>query len=175
MEEFQRRDWFAVTQCDPYLAFAELALRERAQVARAAWGLHRMEGLALLVLEPDRWDAEVLDDLHLSVRHWLSDTISVWFAEGSAIRPADRPGAKPPFTATSHSEDAQRVVDAGRESTTSSSAISADHGDEPLTPPPSTSARTSDSHRLSREEIDMLLRESEAGLFESGRHRGEQP
>src|SRR5215510_1021765 len=63
---FAARDWFAVEQQDPYLAMAELCLRERAQVARSAWGLQRMELIALVVLQPAQWPQlqQLVDAVH---------------------------------------------------------------------------------------------------------------
>lgn len=74
---FAARDWFAVQQHDPYLAMAELCLRERTQAARAAWGLQRMEQIALVVLQPERW--QHLDELIAAVRRYLPNA-SAWMA-----------------------------------------------------------------------------------------------
>lgn len=74
---FAARDWFAVQQHDPYLAMAELCLRERTQAARAAWGLQRMEQIALVVLQPEHW--RHLDELIAAVRRYLPNA-SAWMA-----------------------------------------------------------------------------------------------
>lgn len=76
--QFAARDWFAVLQHDPYLAMTELCLRERAQTARSAWGLQRMEQLALVILGMERWDQA--DGLVDAVRANLP-AASVWQAD----------------------------------------------------------------------------------------------
>lgn len=83
---FAARDWFAIEQHDPYMAMAELCLRERAQVARAAWGLQRMEQTALVILEPGRWPN--LDELVRAMREYLPSA-TIWTASDSDITPLD--------------------------------------------------------------------------------------
>lgn len=51
-EALEERGWRYTEVADPVLAFAELALRERAQRARAAWGLPRAERIVLVIIEP---------------------------------------------------------------------------------------------------------------------------
>jgi len=99
---FAARDWFAIEQHDPYLAMAELCLRERAQVARAGWGLQRMEQIALVILEPERWPR--LDELVSAVNEYLPNA-TVWTATDSDVTPLNspdqadaRPAAAPPPT-----------------------------------------------------------------------------
>ena len=48
------RDWHVVQQSDAYLALAELCIRRRAMVSRAAWGLSGRESQALVIAEPDQ-------------------------------------------------------------------------------------------------------------------------
>ena len=48
------RDWHVVEQSDAYLALAELCIRRRAMVSRAAWGLSGRESQALVIAEPDQ-------------------------------------------------------------------------------------------------------------------------
>lgn len=48
------RDWHVVEQNDAYLALAELCIRRRAMVSRAAWGLSGRESQALVIAEPDQ-------------------------------------------------------------------------------------------------------------------------
>src|SRR5262245_42481345 len=68
---FAARDWFPILQHDPYLAFAELSLREQAQSSRAAWGLQRMEEIALVIVSTTVWPAEIVHDLASAVRSHL--------------------------------------------------------------------------------------------------------
>src|SRR4029453_18060577 len=74
---FAARDWFAVEQHDAYLAMAELCLRERAQVARSAWGLQRMELIALVVMHPEQWPQ--LQQLVNAV-HQFVPSATIWSA-----------------------------------------------------------------------------------------------
>jgi hypothetical protein len=55
--QFAARDWYAIQFHDPYLALAELCLREKSQISRDAWGLQRLEQISLVVLEPAMWSA----------------------------------------------------------------------------------------------------------------------
>ncbi len=48
------RDWHVVQQSDAYLALAELCIRRRAMISRAAWGLSGRESQALVIAEPDQ-------------------------------------------------------------------------------------------------------------------------
>src|SRR5262245_27517510 len=48
--------WLATAYHDPFLAFTELCLRERAQTSRAAWGLQRADKLAMVIVDPLRWN-----------------------------------------------------------------------------------------------------------------------
>lgn len=84
--EFQKRDWFAVVHHDPYLALADIALREKAQAARAAWGLQRIEGLALVVVDLQSWEESMVRDLCTAVRRWLP-AATLWSASDDRIEP----------------------------------------------------------------------------------------
>src|SRR5688572_1641165 len=81
-EAMSQRDWFPIEQHDPYLAMAELCLRERAQTARAGWGLQRMEHLALVIVEPSRWPA--LDSLIEAVGKYLT-LASIWLVKNDEL------------------------------------------------------------------------------------------
>lgn len=104
--QFAARDWFAIQVHDPHLALAELCLREKSQIGRAAWGLQRLERLGLVVLEPRHWQTAGvrLDDLTSTVKRFLPG-VSVWHvSDGQLIaryqpalevvapRPASTPG-----------------------------------------------------------------------------------
>ncbi len=171
--EFEKRDWFAIVHSDPYLAFAELALRERAQAARAAWGLQRMEGLALVVVEPERWPVALLDDLRRAVRRSLP-AASLWTASGDRIEPADSP---PPTTkATERLSKGDFTLGSRQPSevhalrgSTSASNVSENGSAEPdAVTETSDRAGLRDAGRLSREEIDMLLHENELDIEQPG-------
>lgn len=169
--EFEKRDWFAIVHSDPYLAFAELALRERAQAARAAWGLQRMEGLALVIVESERWPRPLLDDLRCAVRRSLP-AASLWTASGDRIEPAEAP-----LPATNATE--QRSTSAlglgphqppqlhAVRGNTSASNVSENGSAEPA-PETSDGAGVRDTGRLSREEIDMLLHDNELDIEPPG-------
>jgi hypothetical protein len=157
--EFQKRDWFAVVQHDPYLALAELALRERAQTARAAWGLQRMEGLALVVVEPARWPEASMRDLFSAVRRWLPPSVTIWTATEDRIERAAEPAAifaTEPATNASPDFDALIAALPRRPIASVSS-----NGEEAATTQPRANRAVSKPERLSREEIDMLLYEDE--------------
>jgi hypothetical protein len=162
---FAERDWFAIEQHDPYLALAELCLRERAQVARAAWGLQRLEQIALLILQPQRWPAPLADDLARAVRRCLPDalvyagddaqvTLYPEAGEGASFAGARSTLDQPATTVrTSGSASAPRgpqVHDLDDVAAVASQAPSARNDVQASAP---------SIERISRDEIDMLLRE----------------
>lgn len=165
--EFEKRDWFAIVQPDPYQALAELALRDRAQAARAAWGLQRMEGLALLVIEPERWPADMLGDLLATVRRCLPEA-TLWTASDNRIEPAAHATPTAPATPAptpnswaaliaEHEALQRRTSNVARFSDDSTSTA---HNHVAV--PQSVDAEAiRDAGRLSREEIDMLLHDGE--------------
>lgn len=63
------RDWKVRCINDPLLAMAELALCERAEAARSAWGLHRAGRLALALQQPT--NDQYVQDLICAVRQYL--------------------------------------------------------------------------------------------------------
>ncbi len=97
--QFASRDWFAVEETDPYLAMTELCLRERAQMARAAWGLQRMEQTALVITHPDHWltSGIQIQDFIAAVIRFLP-TASIWQAENDQLLPLHA-GITPPVAA----------------------------------------------------------------------------
>lgn len=176
--EFEKRDWFAVVEHDPHLALAELALREKAQSARAAWGLQRMEGLALVIVEPKRWADETVADLCAAIRRWLP-AATIWSASGDRIDAINNPPCskvKSNSRTASHNSSTSnarptspRVFDLdalvaalprGPVSTNGfADAASAPSSSSPASPPaaPIPAPNVAEPGRLSRDEIDMLL------------------
>ena len=162
--EFENRDWFAIVQHDPFLAMAELALREKAQAARAAWGLQRMEGLALVIVEPTRWPDAIVRDLCAAVRRWLP-AATLWSTTGDRIEPIASDAAKPlvnskPSTAASARSSTLRVFDLDAlVAALPREQESPNGGSEPAfaLPTKSKPAPPAEAGRLTRDEIDMLL------------------
>lgn len=144
-EEFSARDWYPIEQEDPYLALAEICLRQRAQAARAAWGLQPLERLALVVIDPERWPQ--LRDLAAAVQRYVPGA-SVWTAQQDELtlvapaaqaREESKAASTPTATAASpRPRPMPRALDGDR-----------DGEDEAM----NAEAR----NRISREEIDMLL------------------
>jgi hypothetical protein len=96
--EFARRDWFVVEQHDPHLALSELCLRERAQAARSAWGLHRMEQVALVVVQPEYWrqHGRELDALLAAVVRY-APSAAIWKVVDNNVHPVhERANETPP-------------------------------------------------------------------------------
>lgn len=52
-----QRGWRVVPFDEPIEALAELAIRERAQAARSAWGLPRVDQVVMTVVEPSQCEA----------------------------------------------------------------------------------------------------------------------
>jgi hypothetical protein len=86
-DAFAARDWFAVVHDDPYLALADLAVRDITQTARAAWGLQRLERLALVIVQPSVWPEAMLNDLVDAAARHLPNA-SIWHARDGQITPA---------------------------------------------------------------------------------------
>lgn len=181
-----QREWFAVEHTEPHQALAELCLREKAQAARAGWGLQRVEKSALLIVDPFEFPAA--RTLIAATRKYVP-TASIWtYAEGeftavgkareaavpSTIQPPgastvrrasaapSRPG--PPLSLAPVREEVSPVF-AERLAGATSPVSEAD--EEPPAP----------TVRISREEIDLLLRaddeelsQAEAALKLRGRH-----
>jgi hypothetical protein len=149
--QFEQRDWFAIEHHDPYLAMAELCLRERAQAARAAWGLQRMERMALVILHPEHWPAEMLDDLIQAVRACLSD-ITVYAVRDDRVEPVGQPaasGRRAPEASAAKVDGVGKVLNVADRSNAAR-------------PRAAPSLADDESSRLTRDEIDMLLRAGEA-------------
>jgi hypothetical protein len=139
---FAARDWFPIFQHDPYLAFAELALREQAQSARSAWGLRRMEQTALVIIGQTAWPAELIQELTLAVHRYLP-SISIWCAKDDRVEPIVAPPPLPERVASAPRAAPFSVPTVARAVSTDVAATSSPEGATPS--------------RISREEIDMLL------------------
>ncbi len=174
LARFTERDWFAIEHHDPYLALTELCLRERAQTARAAWGLQRMEKIALVILHPDRWPETVIADLASAVQRCLPDA-AVYVAID------DRIDVLPATTDRQVGLPVARVEGDGRRVMTHSAdvakgvAVPESHA-RPDVPQPTLRLRPEESAdsdaRLSRDEIDMLLHEDQAHERAGGSDNG---
>jgi hypothetical protein len=165
---FAARDWFAIEHTNAHLAMAELCLRERAQSARAAWGLQRVEKSALVIIEPTHGHEHA--DLIRAVHRYLPST-SVWAYADSELTPQNdapatgsarretQPSIQRPITMTPPTTQSP-IATAPKRPAPPPSAIessslelresgheSEQRSDEPL----------ASSSRISREEIDMLL------------------
>jgi hypothetical protein len=101
---FGQQGWYAVSYHDPYLAMAELCLRERAQASRAAWGLQRAEHMALVIVDPHRWPG--VDGLVAAIKRY-TPSASVWSYREGELRSI----AAPPPVQTSQSDHAMTVLD----------------------------------------------------------------
>ena len=176
--EFAQRDWYAVEHSDPCMAMAELCLREKSQAARAAWGLQRMEQIALVVLQPDAWrqHAGMLDDLTDAVKAFVPSA-SIWIADDHDLKPIHRglfnhsplieptqePAPRP--QAAGHTlrladADAGHVPAAGNHSEPHAPEIELlTHGKSSTRGAVAQGAEETEEHptRLTRQEIDMLL------------------
>jgi hypothetical protein len=149
--QFEQRDWFAIEHHDPYLALAELCLRERAQAARTAWGLQRMEKIALVILHPARWPDQVVAELTQAVQRHMPSA-SVHLADDAGIEPA--PAASLP---------SQARADTKRNGRMFAPQDSADNAVPPAgLAAPSVAGDAGSPARVSRDEIDMLLRFEDA-------------
>ena len=139
---FAARDWFPIFQHDPYLAFAELALREQAQSARSAWGLQRMEQIALVIIAPAPWPTELIHELTLAVHRYLP-SISVWRAVDNHVEPIVAPPSVPKRETSAPQAAPVSIPSVARPVMTDGAAAPSPEGGTPS--------------RISREEIDMLL------------------
>jgi hypothetical protein len=89
-EALASRHWHPSTHHDPFLALAELGLRDRAQASRAAWGLQPSEQAVLLLgqrdlLERGRVDCDALVD---AVRRFLPRVKIFEFTSGRLLEQA---------------------------------------------------------------------------------------
>ena len=118
--------WLATAYHDPYLAFAEVCLRERAQASRAAWGLQRIEKLALVIVDPPRWPVAVVNNLVSAARRY-TPTASIWTYRDGQLQAIASPRVMP-STATDH---AMTIMD--EDDLEEASAPNSESGAEPKT------------------------------------------
>ena len=168
---FVARDWYAIEHANAWQAMAELCLRERAQAARAAWGLQRMERSALVLLDP--LEERELFDFVQSVKKHLPGT-SIWSWSGVDLEPLaagedhapianEPPMPRPmprPITPAADDDDTARA--AAPELQFSPTSAPKPPFLAPSPPEAKTAGMVEEPHapdgRISREEIDMLLR-----------------
>lgn len=170
-QAFEARDWFSVVHHDPYSAMTELALRERALAARAAWGLQRMEGLAVVVVDPASWPASVISDFIGATRRWLPEA-ALWTAMDDRIEPVAPSNFDPVglvnVTRPAMKPDLASLVAALPRGQAAATAVSDQNGTTNREQPPISKAVT--PSRLSRDEIDMLL-EDDGGRVDTQESR----
>jgi hypothetical protein len=77
---------------DPVLAMAELAVCERGQAARSAWGLERATRVVLAVDQPD--DCQHLAAMLEAVAHYMP-SVAVWDCSDGQLRPMPLPAVAP--------------------------------------------------------------------------------
>ena len=188
---FAARDWFAIEHTNPYQAMAELCLRERAQVSRSAWGLQRVEKTAL-VIEGTGNSSQVHDLVHAVTRYLPGAT--VWSYFDSELAPiGDHTHAR--ISESEHRVSAQASprpipkpwidessppsASPGLHAPPSSALHAAPVASRPQSPDAQESAEepTEPAGRITREEIDMLLRadlddSSPLPFAPSRQHRG---
>lgn len=159
--QFEERDWFAIQQHEPHMAFTELCLRDKTQATRSSWGLQRMEQLALVITHPHFWSD--LDQLAAAVRKYVS-VATVWIADDDRVQQFESAG-------TTEADAVAGTFDEGDSEPEEASVFR----ELPMPAPVARSipngpsipnglsnhAEKSDpattSQRITREEIDMLL------------------
>ena len=81
--QLEQRHWHALIAGDPLLAMVELCLLERARSSRTAWGLSSVDGVTLVVVEPDQ--CSNFGGLLGGIRQYLP-TAGVWSFEYGVLR-----------------------------------------------------------------------------------------
>jgi len=181
---FAAMDWFAIEQHDPILAMAELCLREKAQTARAAWGLQRLERIALVIAQSAYWLRQgiSLRELTSAVSRYLP-TATIWeIVDDEVVRidePMEQVGGSDarPKSASTPMPQASKVAEARTQPASAHIAPpleplrlvgDADPNDSKSAPPATPSMNVSaklvepeddvaDKARITRQEIEMLL------------------
>jgi hypothetical protein len=123
-----QRGWIAHDTEDALAAMAELCLLDRTQTTRREWGLHAVEQLALVVVEPRHWP--MLEALLAAARRFVPQ-VTLWSYDDQGLR--QLPGG----TESPAPKRPARKVRA-----------------EPVTP---AAPCEIDPPQISREEISMLL------------------
>ena len=92
-----QRRWEPISTDDAYKAMAELCLEERMQASRAAWGLQRARGLALVIVRTTRNEAGRDESLVHAVQKYLPET-AIWrYASGALTAVEPPPASDPPL------------------------------------------------------------------------------
>ncbi len=106
-EQLSKQGWIAHPADDPLPALAELCLLQRLDASRRAWGRTQGEALALVVVEPSRWDQ--LPAMLAAARRYVPSAELLSY-EAGALKPmpnaaapdtydkpaAERPDIEPP-------------------------------------------------------------------------------
>lgn len=177
---FTQREWFAVEHTEPHQAMAELCLREKAQTARAGWGLQRVEKSSLLIIDPFEFPAA--RDLIAAAQRYVPGASTWTYADGEFTAVGKRPegleACRPGEFKTQASVGTQPPLSIRAAPLRPSPPPSplASPSLQALKPPSLTSPTTSESDeepvlaptRISREEIDMLLHAEDE-------HDGDEP
>ena len=87
-----RHRWEALCTDDAYQAMAELCLEERMQASRAAWGLQRARGLALVIVQTTGNGARRDEPLVHAVQKYLPET-GIWSYASGALTAIEPPPA----------------------------------------------------------------------------------
>lgn len=82
------RTWVVDAFDDPALAMAELAVCERAQAARSAWGLQRAGKVVLALDEPD--SCAQVQPLLAAVKRYMPD-VAIWDCSRGRLTPVHEP------------------------------------------------------------------------------------
>jgi hypothetical protein len=156
---FEQRDWFAIQQHDPFLAFVELCLRDKAQATRASWGLQRMEQLALVITHAESWNH--LDQLAAAVRKYVP-VASIWIANDEGVHPWSVSQGRErvrsvPSSAAQNTIDEQAAVGAADSPAFSGASPISTSLKNGLSNHEEKRDPKTESQRITREEIDMLL------------------
>lgn len=127
-----QQGWDVTAFDDPVLAMAELALCERAQAARSAWGLERVNRVVLAVEEPDA--CSQTSAMLAAVARYLPD-VAVWHCSNGQLQPVTlTPASSAPAGAAEHGLDLIAPTDE----------------------PPKWQCDTQEAN-ITRDELDMLL------------------
>ena len=92
-EQLVNQGWIAHTAHDPLPALAELCLLQRLDASRPGWGRTPGEALALVVVEPSRWNQ--LPEMLSAARRYVPSA-EIWAYEDGTLKPL--PNAVTPET-----------------------------------------------------------------------------
>lgn len=83
-EQLDNQGWIAQTAHDPLPALAELCLLRRLGASRPGWDRSSGEALALVVVEPARWDQ--LPEMLSAARRYVPSA-ELWAYEAGSLKP----------------------------------------------------------------------------------------